>query len=84
LTHDPPLGSELVKGRYYCLPLDAQGARQRSRSGKLIAGPQATALNIRGHGAGDLLKQRHVAPFESEVNLPSSHDYLYSSTIGLD
>jgi len=81
LTHDPPLGNELVKSRYYRLSLDAQGASQRSRSGQLIAGPQATTLNVRGHGAGDLLKQRHVAPFESEANLPSSHNYLYSNTI---
>jgi len=81
LTHDPPLGNQLVKSRYYRLSLDAQGASQCPRSGQLIAGPQATALNVRGHGAGDLLKQRHVAPFESEVNLPSSHDSLYSNTI---
>jgi len=76
LTHDPPLGNELVKSRYYRLPLDAQGAGQRSRSRQLISGAQATALNVGGHGAGDLLKQRHVAPIEDEVNLPLSHEFL--------
>jgi AraC-like DNA-binding protein len=82
LTHDPPLGSELVERRYYCLALDAQGTGQRSRARQLIAGTQATALNVGGHGAGDLLKQRHVPPFEREVNLPSSHEYLVLQRAG--
>jgi hypothetical protein len=76
LTRDPSFGNELVKSRYYRLALDAQGTRQRSRSRQLIAGAQATALYVRGYGAGDLLKQRHLASFEDEINLPSSHEYF--------
>ena len=69
-----PSATEIVERRHDGQPLHAKRAGERSRARQSIAGSKAPAANVRGDGAGDLLKQRHAAlPFEREHEFPTSH-----------